>query len=146
MTLYRATFDKYEEIAPRNVYLSVDKIIEAIDMRSIIVKNIVRGKINRIPIKDAFHVSKMQVNMFLVKELVSNNLKIQFNLNECFVKTCDGKAIAIMSRKDNLYEMNFTKVHESDAANLVQFPTGDGTLKLWHHCLSHLNVKGVHTF
>lgn len=86
MTLSRAAFDKYEVIAPRNVYLGLDKVIKSIDMRSIIVKNIVRGKINRIPIKDAFHVSKLQANMFLVKELVSNNLKMQFNLNKRFVK------------------------------------------------------------
>lgn len=44
---------------------------------------------------------------------------MQFNLNESLVKAWDGKAIVIMSRKGNFYEMNFTKVHITDVPNMV---------------------------
>ena len=59
-------------------------------------------------------------------------------------KVCDGEAIVIVSRESNLYEMNFTKVHEADVANLVQSPTGYGVFKLWHRRLSHLNRENIY--
>ena len=50
---------------------------------------------------------------------MSNGLNAQFNINECIVKSYDGKAIAIAPHKNKLYEMNFIKVHRSNAVNLV---------------------------
>ena len=76
---------------------------------------------------------------------MSIRLKAQFNLNECIIKSCNGKAITIVPRERNFYEINYVKVYEVEAANLVQFPTGDGVLKLWHRRLGYLNLKGVHT-
>ena len=35
------------------------------------------------------------------------------------VKTCDSESIAIIPREGNLYKINFVKMHEADAANLV---------------------------
>lgn len=77
-------------------------------------------------------------------------LHMQFNLNECFVKACDGKTFAIAPREGNLYGMNFKKVHIADATNLVSFSTKlllnfYWTLVLWHRRLGYLNVNGVHT-
>ena len=74
---------------------------------------------------------KLQTNFLLVSRLMLNDL--------------NNKIIGIISRGGNLYEIHFTKVHRVDVANLVQSPTKDGVLKLWHHRLSHLNVKDVHT-
>lgn len=45
-----------------------------------------------------------------------------------------------------MYEINFLKVHKIDAANLVQFPTGDGALIFWHRGLGHLNLKDIYIF
>ena len=103
-----------------------------------------RGKINQIHIKYTLRVPKLQANLLSVSKLVLNNLKVQFNLNKYFVKVCGGEAIAIVPHINNLYLMNFTKVHEADAVNLVQSPTEDGALKLWLCHLSHLNVKNIH--
>ena len=44
-----------------------------------------------------------------------------------------------------MYEINIVKVHEAEAAYLVQSLTEDNTVKLWHRCLGHLNMKGVYT-
>jgi hypothetical protein len=44
-----------------------------------------------------------------------------------------------------LYGINFAKVHEAEAANLMQFPTGDDALEFWYYHLGHLNVKSVNT-
>lgn len=41
--------------------------------------------------------------------------------------------------------MNFEKVLETDATNLIQSPIGDGVLKHWHRRLRHLIVMDVHT-
>ena len=59
-----------------------------------------------------------------------NDLKVQFNLNKCFVNVCSGEVIANVSLKGNLYQMIFTKVHEADMTNLVQFSMEDGAFKL----------------
>lgn len=87
----------------------------------------------------------MHAHLLLVSKLVSHRLMVQFNPNRYINKSCDGEVIAIAPRKRNLYKIHFMKVHKAEVANLVQSPTGDGTLELWHRCLGHLNIKGVHT-
>lgn len=69
--------------------------------------------------KNTLQVPKLKANLFLVSKVVSNGLKVQFNLNECILQICDNKTIAIVSREDNLYEMNFTKIHRAYTPNLV---------------------------
>lgn len=80
--------------------------------------------------------SKLHVNLLSMNKLVSNYLKIQFNLYKFIVEFCVGEAIAIVPFKHNLDKINFVKVHEVE----------DGTLELWHRLFGHLNVKGMHTF
>ena len=95
--------------------------------------------------KMCFTYPKLYANLFSVSKFMSNDLKIQFNINECIIKSCNGEAIAIVPRKWNFYEINFVKVHRAKTTNLVQSSTGDGILELWHRHLGHLNVKNVHT-
>lgn len=45
-------------------------------------------------------------------------------------KSCNDEVIVIASRKENLFQINFVKVHKAEAANLVQSPMGDGVCKL----------------
>ena len=90
------------------------------------------------------YTPKLHANLLSVSKLVSNGLKLQLNLNACIVKSCDVKAITIVPCERNLYEINFMKVHEAETINLVQSPTGDDMLKIWHCPFCHLNVKGVH--
>ena len=59
MTSYMTTFDTYVVIAPSNVYLGDNNVVEAIEMGSIVVETFVRSKINRICIKDVFYVFKL---------------------------------------------------------------------------------------
>ena len=59
------------------------------------METILKGNINNIRIKYALNMSKLHANLLSVSNLVSNNLKIQFNLNECIVKSNNGEAIAI---------------------------------------------------
>ena len=76
-------------------------------MGFIVVEAILEDKINQSRTKDVFHISKLQANLFSVNKFVSNGLKVQFNLNKYIVKSCNGEAILIASRKQNLYEINF---------------------------------------
>lgn len=84
-------------------------------------------------------------NQFALSELTCIKwFECAIHLNKCFIKADNGKTITIASRKDDVYETNFTKVYGVDAANLVQFPLGDGALKLWHCRLGHMNIRDVH--
>lgn len=65
-------------------------------------------------------------------------------MDRCIVKSSDVEAIIIAPREGNLYKINFVNVNDVNATNLVQSLTGDDTLKLWHHRLGYLNVKGVY--
>jgi hypothetical protein len=56
--------------------------------------------------------------------------EVQFNLNDCIIRFCDGKYIVIMPYKGNLYENNFTKLHKVYAANMVPFSAKNGALTL----------------
>ena len=119
MTSHKATFDTYELITPCNVHFGDNSVIQTIGIRSIVVEAILEGKNNQICIKDVFHISKLHSNLLSLSKLVSNGLKIQFNLNECIVKSYNGEAIAIAPCKRNLYKINFVKVHKVKATNLV---------------------------
>lgn len=78
MTSHRAAFNIYEVIAPYNVYLGDNIVIEVIGMGSIIVEPLVTSKIKKICIKDGFHVSKLQANLLLGSKVLSNMLKVLF--------------------------------------------------------------------
>lgn len=95
-------------------------------------------------IKDVLYVLKLHVKLLLVSKLVSNNWKVQFNLNECIVKSLYSESIVIAPRQDNLYNMNIMNVHKMDAVRLVQYLMEHDAFKLWHRCLEHLNVKGFY--
>lgn len=74
MTFQRVTFDTYKIIAPRNVLLGGNYAVEAIKMNLIIVEILLRDKIEKIHIKDALYVSKLQANLISKNNLMSNNL------------------------------------------------------------------------
>lgn len=95
MTLHGTAFHTYEVITPCNVHLDNNNIVQDIRMGSIVVEAILEGKINQICIKYVLHVCKLHAKLFFVSTLGSNGLKIQFNLNKCTIKSCDGEANAI---------------------------------------------------
>lgn len=74
------------------------------------MKAMFEGKINLICIKDVVNIPKLYANLLSVTKLVSNCLNVQFNLNECIVKSCNAETIAIALREQNLYKINFVKV------------------------------------
>lgn len=69
MTLYWASFNTYKIIAICNMHLDDGSIVKTIGMEFIIMVAIVRGNINRIQIKDAVHVPKLQGNLLPVSNL-----------------------------------------------------------------------------
>lgn len=73
-----------------------------------------------------FHVPKFYANLLSVSNLVSDGIKIQFNLSKCIVKSSSGEAIVIVPCKDNLYEINIVT-------------------ELWNRRFGHVNMKGIHT-
>jgi hypothetical protein len=104
----------------------------------------VKGRTKRIRIKDVLHVPKLHANLLSMSKILASGCKVQFNMNECIVRSFDGEVIAIALREGNLYQVTFTKVCEMHVANVAQTSTIDGALEFWHCCLGHLNVKGVH--
>lgn len=96
MTSNGVAFDTYEVIAPSNVYLNDDNIVQAIGMGSIVNDVLVKGKIKRICIKYVLHMPKLKANLLLVSKVLSNILKVRFNLNECIVRHTDDEVVAIV--------------------------------------------------
>lgn len=64
--LHRAAFDIYEAIAPRNIHFVDDIVVKTIGMGSMVLETIMRDKFNRLCIKDAVYVPKLQVNLLSV--------------------------------------------------------------------------------
>jgi len=58
LTSRRVAFDMYKVIASRNVYLDDDSVFNAMRMRFIVIKTIVKTKINQIRMRDALHMPK----------------------------------------------------------------------------------------
>lgn len=47
------------------------------------------------------------------------------------LQTCDGEIMTIVLREDNLYQMNFIKVHGADVVNLTQSWKREGAFEFW---------------
>lgn len=76
MTLHRTAFQMYEVIILRNIHLGDNNIVQTIEMRSIIMKAMLEGKINQICINDVLHVPKLHTNLLPMSKIVSNGLKV----------------------------------------------------------------------
>ena len=55
---------------------------------------------------------------------------VQFNLKKCNINVAMVKSLHLHHANAILYKINFVKMHEAEVANLLQFPTRDGALKL----------------
>lgn len=78
---YKVTYHTYKVIAPLNVYLGDDSIVEEVGMGFIIVKVLMKV-IKMIYIRNVLYVSKLQAILLLLSKLLSNGLKMKFNTNE----------------------------------------------------------------
>ena len=76
-------------------------------MGSIVVEAILKGKINHIRIEHTLYVLNCMLIFLSVSQFVSNDVNVQFNLNESIIKSYNDKAIAIAPRQNNLCEINF---------------------------------------
>ena len=109
ITLGRTTFYTYKVIFLSSVFLGNNNVVGTIKMRFIIVGVKTRGKTYRIHITDVLHVSKLQANLLLMSNFLSNGLKVQFHVNECIVGSAINDVVAIAQCRGNLYQMTFTK-------------------------------------
>ena len=144
MTSHRTAFDTYEVISPRNVRLSDGSAAEAIGMGSIVVGVEMRGKATTIRITDVLHVPKLQANLLSVSKLLSKDLKVRFDVNECIVRGANGEVVAIARREGNLYLMTFKELHGAHSTNLENSRAGGDSVELWHHRLGHLDVRSIY--
>ena len=71
-------------------HLRNDNVIQSIGIKTVIVEAILEGTVNQICITFMMYVPELHASLLLVRKSVSNDLKIQFNPNECIVKCCDG--------------------------------------------------------
>ena len=84
--LCRAAFDTYKVIAPCNVYLDDDSVVEMIGMDSIIFEVMEKDKIKIIHIKSVLHMPMLQANFLSGSKAWFNGLKLQLNLIEYIVR------------------------------------------------------------
>ena len=143
MTPHRAAFDTFEVIPSRNVHSGDDSVVDVIEVDSIAVQVLVRGRSKKIRIKDVLHVPKLHANLLSVSKLVSSGMKMQFNVDGCTLRAPNEDVLSVAPREDNLYQVTFTNVHGVNVANLAQPSTKNGALELWHRRLGHLNVRSV---
>lgn len=101
MTPYRAAFDTYEVIPPRNVHLGDDSVVQAIGMGCIVVEVLERGRLKKVTMKDVLHVPKLQANLLSVSKLVSSGFKVLFNVEGCTLKAPNGNVLAKAPREGN---------------------------------------------
>ena len=73
-------------------------VVEAIGICSIVMKVMVKDKINIVHIM-MLHVQKLQTNLLLVSKLLSNELIVQFNIIKYVMRGPDEEVHAIKPRK-----------------------------------------------
>ena len=96
----------YKVIAPFNVYLGDDNVVETIGMGSILIKVMVKDKMKRTCIKDNFPCVQVASTIDHDEQILVKWVKIQLNLNESIVKGL-GKKVNVMG----LHQFGKNKVY-----------------------------------
>lgn len=78
-----------------------------------------------------FPCAQFQIIFFSLTKLLSNTLKMQFNLNKCIIRGMDGEVISMGLCNDNLNKIKYKKVHKACAIDLVQSWRKEGAFELW---------------
>ena len=103
MSSRRASFHSYDVIAPKNVILGDDTLLDVVDKGSIMVDIKVKGRVKTITIKDELHMPKMKANLLSVGHLVSKHLRVEFRDEGSFVSTPSREEVAIIHKVNGLY-------------------------------------------
>lgn len=77
------------------MHLVDNSVVQAMEMRSIVVEAILESKINQIRILNVLNISKLHANLLSVNKLLSNSLKIHFNLNAYIVNIVMVKSLRL---------------------------------------------------
>ncbi len=77
------------------MHLGDNSVVQAMEMRSIVVEAILESKINQIRILNVLNISKLHANLLSVNKLLSNSLKIHFNLNAYIVNIVMVKSLRL---------------------------------------------------
>ena len=77
------------------MHLGDNSVVQAMEMRSIVVEAILESKINQIHILNVLNISKLHANLLSVNKLLSNSLKIHFNLNAYIVNIVMVKSLRL---------------------------------------------------
>jgi hypothetical protein len=94
MTFDRIWFTTYKSIVPRKVYMGDDTILEAIGKRNIKVIMQVGGRMLFTTIIQVLHVPKMKNSFISVSKLISEGLKVEFDMDDYKVNNVHGIIVA----------------------------------------------------
>ena len=99
---------------------------------------------NRIRIMDEFYDPRLQTNLLLACNILSNGLKVYFHINECIAGGASGNVVAIARHEGKFYQMTFTEACSANVANFVILHTGGGLDQVWHCEFGHKDVKSIY--
>ena len=102
------------------MYLDDDSVMKTIEIDSIFTEVMVKKKKKKNHFKDVLHVRKLQANLLSVSKLLSNGLKVQFNLNNYIMRSLDGDVIVMRQHCDGLYKK---KLYQGAWSGYGQFGT-----------------------
>lgn len=91
----RVAFDVYKVIASRNVYLDNDSVFKVTGMRFIIIKIIVRAKVNQICVKDVLHMPKLQVIFAFGEQPCVERFKSAIRSQQIFLENMITKSLQL---------------------------------------------------
>jgi hypothetical protein len=117
----------FEEIAPVEIHLADNSIVEAVG------KGQVKLDAAR-SLGSVWYVPKLAKNLFSVRKAVSNGAKIEFGSQDCGIKSPDGQISIQAQLKDGLYQ--FLVPEQVYCASTT-------TLDLWHRRMGHLNEQSI---
>ena len=141
MTFKKEWFSKYTEYdVPQSVKIGDGRVLEVLGIGDIAILTHNKRTWFKHRLSDVLYVPSLKVNLFSMGTVLSKGFGVYCENNECLIKDND-RISAVAYRVDKLFKMKFI-VKTVESSGLV----AEKTIKDWHECLAHQNVRQVKTF
>lgn len=131
IVLFKSSFNTYQQILITKVWFCDNGITEGNRIITFVIEMVVKGISKRMTLKDVLHIPKRKKNLFLVSKHLTHGYKVQFDMNECFIKTIEVKEIAKRRRDGNSYIINWKRINRIEIVEFCEFQSNKDKVDIW---------------
>ena len=117
------------------------RVVKAIGVGSINLRQVVNGVETNGTLQDVLHVPELLCNLLSVSKMAANGLSVNFCGDECVIKTTDGKVLGNAKQRQGVYRLSGVPRSTIEVASVAR--THNESTKLWHERLVHIGEAAL---